>query len=279
MSIRDSYVEKGPTLFKKKAAALGAGALAAVATAGLTMTPVSATETSLNTAYAAKAEGLVGIESTPYLDSSEGYQREQLANADLAPLLDVGLLRAEVGENYAKAKVTDLKLLGGLNPANLPSELAELPTELVDTLKQLSPGSSEKINWLLHAGVIKAECEDGEGSAHIAGLKLPGELQQEKVEVTPPPNTEIPVPGVLEVTLNKQVTNEDGSLTVTGVSIDLLEGTQTIDLSSVTCSAGVGEDNGDDGKSDDKGDDGDKGDGPIEAPEPDPIRGHHAVTG
>lgn len=57
----------------------------------------------------------------------------------------------------------------------------------------------------------------------------------------PAPNTVVTVPGVASVTLNRQVVNPDGSLTVDAIFISLLNSTQTVTLASSTCApAAVG---------------------------------------
>jgi hypothetical protein len=72
--------------------------------------------------------------------------------------------------------------------------------------------------------VVKAECRaDGTGltgSSSIAGGTISvlghGAL---RIPVDPPKNTKLSIPGLLDVSLNKQVINADGSLTVTALEI------------------------------------------------------------
>lgn len=76
----------------------------------------------------------------------------------------------------------------------------------------------------LDLGAITSECRsdlDGQtGSSSIAGgsISVLG-YPALKIPVNPAPNTTLSIPGVLDVVLNKQVVNPDGSLTVTALDI------------------------------------------------------------
>jgi hypothetical protein len=53
----------------------------------------------------------------------------------------------------------------------------------------------------------------------------------------PAPNTTVNVPGVATITLNRQVTAGDGTLTVNAIYVSLVGGTQTVSIGNSTCNA------------------------------------------
>lgn len=230
---RFSFASKAPV-------AISGLAVSALTAVGLTLAPATAgaTDVPLSTAYAIAASGVVNVDKTPDLDSEKGFQEKSTVGVEApAGLLSVGVLNASVDTSSASASVADLKV--GLS-------------EIVD---------SDVLG--ISASVIEATCENGEGSAALADAKVAGQ----NLDVSPPANTEIGLPGLGGVTLNKQVTNDDGSLTVTAISVDL-GGLQTIEIASATCAAG------EDGPSEEP-----STDKPGEAPRPTPVAGHHPVTG
>lgn len=235
-----------PTVAKRKAA-VGGLAVAALTAAGLTLGPATAgaTEDVVSTATAISASGVVTVEKTPDLDSSNGFQEKSQVSVETpGDLLKTGVLNAMVDTESSEASVADVKV------------------SLSEILKNDMAG--------LSAAVVEAKCDNGEGSAALVDATIAGK----SLDVTPPPNTEIGIPGLAGVTLNKQVTNDDGSVSVTAISLDL--GVQQLDLSSVTCAAGAG---GDEPGTDEPGDDNGNDDGGDEAPKPTPVEGTHPVTG
>ncbi|EID54710.1 choice-of-anchor P family protein [Saccharomonospora xinjiangensis] len=259
---------------KKRTAALGAGVLSALVVGGIAFAPtaVAAPEDS---AYALAADGLVNITKVPHVI---GEGKDHLVHTDLPSaanrILHAGVFNSAVEQGYAKASTTDVEL-------GLPGVPA------------------------IAVGLVTAECDDLTGSTSVADLRIGGqEIALDQIG----PNTEIipdALQGIARITLNKQTANDDGSLTVSALSVDLLDGTQTVDLSTATCtekpeapeepeeptapqkpseqpSAPPSDDDGDNG-----GDDGDDGgelpgstpDERGKAPVPVPQPGHLDVTG
>lgn len=189
---------------KKRTAALGAGVLSALVAGGVAFAP-AAVATPEDSAYALAADGLVNITKVPHV---VGEGKDHLVHTDLptgaASILHAGVFNSAVEEGYAKASTTDAKL-------GLPG----IPTIAV--------------------GLVTAECDDKAGSTSVADLKIGGQhIALDQLA----PNTEIipkPLQGLARITLNKQTDNGDGSLTVSALSVDLLDGTQTVDLSTATC--------------------------------------------
>ncbi|AUS79443.1 hypothetical protein C1701_14945 [Actinoalloteichus sp. AHMU CJ021] len=260
------------------------GVLAATVSAGLVLTPAAQADQAPSSAFALSARGLLTVEPLPHLDSAAGYQERSVAEVGVPlDLVRVGALNAAAGEGHARASVTDLRV--GLGEVSL------LDLGLAD----------------LNADVITAECENGQGTSTVVGASLGGVALEAGVG----PNTGVQVPGIAEVLLNKQVENEDGTLTVTALSIRVV-GLQTIDIASATCGdagdggtgpegpdeggqapAPPGEEDPDErpGESPDPGgpgnkdnqpgdaEPGDPGPGGGHAPRPTPVPGHHPVTG
>lgn len=231
-------------------------------TAGLLLAPAASADEAQNSAYALAATGLIKIDPTPAVDDSNGASEDSVAEigGPAQDLVKVDLLNARAGDGYAKSNVTNLRL-------------------------DLSPLSDLGLSKpLLTAQAVEARCEDGKGSSSLANAKL-GETP---LDVSVPPNTGVDVPGVASVMLNKQVKNDDGSLTVTAISINV-NGVQTLDIASATCAEGSDDggeptqppssqpttppgDEDDGGSGTQAGDDG-------SAPVPTPVEAHLDVTG
>ncbi|EHR63543.1 choice-of-anchor P family protein [Saccharomonospora cyanea] len=189
---------------KKRTAALGAGILSALVAGGVAFAPAAAA-TPEDSAYALAADGLVNITKVPHV---VGEGKDHLVHTELPPgaksILRAGVFNSAVEEGYAKASTTDAEL-------GLPG----LPA--------------------ISVGLVTAECDDLTGATSVADLKIGGQhIALDQIA----PNTEIipeQLKGLARITLNKQTDNGDGSLTVSALSVDLLNGTQTVDLSTATC--------------------------------------------
>ncbi|WP_181770676.1 choice-of-anchor P family protein [Amycolatopsis pittospori] len=222
------------------------GVLACTAAACLVFAATPATAAPAESAYAIAASGLVKIPRTPAVS---GPGKESLASVALPTagpsLLSAQALNAEVKPGHAKSSVAGLALNLGVLPA-----AAALPG--------------------LSAEVIKAECRDGKGSVSIANLKVGGKtIKLDQV----PPNTTVPLASLLELVVNKQTANSDGTLTVTAVSAKILGKTQTLDIASATCAKSPGETPVPTTKPGEKPRPGGK------APKPTPVSAHLDVTG
>ncbi len=225
---------------KKKTTAVGATVLSALVAGGVAFTPVAtAQEPVQDSAFALGAEGLLNVSKIPHV---QGEGKDHLVYTELPPgdqaILSAGVFNAAADDGFASASTADVGV-------NLPA----------------AP--------LINASLIKAECVDGEARTSLVDLQV----GNEKIAIDQlKPNTEIipdPLQGIARLTLNKQESNDDGSTTVTAIAIDLLNSTQTLDISQATCAVsdeGGDEDptdptdpgDGDDGNGDD-GDDGDNG--------------------
>ncbi|MGC7101962.1 choice-of-anchor P family protein [Amycolatopsis lurida] len=223
------------------------GVLACSVAACLAFAASPAAAAPAESAYAIAASGLVKIPRTP---SVSGPGQESLASVALPAsgpsLVSAKALNAEVKPGHAQSSVAGLSLDLGVLPA-------------AATL----PGVS--------AEVIKADCRDGKGSVSIANLKVGGKaVKLDQV----PPNTTVPLAPLLELVVNKQAKNDDGTLTVTAVSAKLLGQTQTLDIASATCAKSPGDTPEPPAKPG-----GDKPQQGGKAPKPTPVPAHLDVTG
>jgi hypothetical protein len=112
---------------------------------------------------------------------------------------------------------------------------------------------------LLGADAVTASCNGQTGNTVIEGTNgLVGSLID-----TNTPNSSVAIPGVVEVTVNRQTKNADGTFTVDAIYVNLLDQLE-LTVASATCGL----------VSDDE-----ETDDPSDAPSPTPIESHVPVTG
>lgn len=137
------------------------------------------------------------------------------------PLIDpvTGTLLPALTEALADAGQPNIDL--SLIPALDFSEL--LPDQLGDLC---DVGTS-----VVQADTVTAECNGDSGTAVVAGLTVAG---LEPTIDTNQPNRSIEVPGLLELTVNRQTKNADGTFTVDALYLNLLDQIE-LTVSSATC--------------------------------------------
>ena len=167
--------------------------------------PASATGGGTGSAYGLAASGLVPIPATPAVSSSTQPSRKSLFELPPNPLISLKVLHVAATPGHARASVVDLKI----------------------------------VKAALRASLVTAKCDNGMGSSHLAKVSLGGR----KLAVEAAPNSSIAIPvtglGTVSVTINKQVHNSDGTLTVTALELKLPLGPtngETVSISSATCS-------------------------------------------
>lgn len=159
-------------------------------------------------------EEVIAPVPTVSLGADGDSEQTSLVAVPLSPLLTTGVLNASTsgapaaGTSTASASVADVQVA----PAAVGPSLVSVDA-------------------------VSATCDatrEGEtGSASIAGLAING---TPVVDATPGANTAIDVPGVAKVTLNEQIQNADGSLTVNALRVQLFEGDGAdVIVASATC--------------------------------------------
>jgi hypothetical protein len=182
-------------------APLAAAASASAATTGGT-----------SSAYGLSATGLLAIPQTPSVNSAAAPHVKSVLSLPNNPLVELSVLKASAIGGRSEASVVDLKI-----------------AQAAITKRAV-----------LSAKVITSKCDNGAGSSKLVDVKLAGRT----IQAGASPNSTITVPvqgvGGVQVTVNKQVRNPNGSLTVTGLelAVQALGKLQVIDVASATCAAG-----------------------------------------
>jgi hypothetical protein len=182
----------------------------------------------VSSAYGISAAGLLDIPQTPSVTSASHPNTRSVVSLPGNPLVRLSVLRTRAVPGHSEASVADLRIAKAA----------------------ISPKA------VLFAKLIAARCDDGDGSSRLVDVRLAGRA----IQAGASPNSRLIVPveglGGVQVTINKQVRNPDGSTTVTALelAVSALGKSQTIDISSATCAGG-------------------------EAPRPNPVPSDLPVTG
>ncbi len=220
------------------------GILAAVVTvpviAAAALVPAAASSGTVSSAFGIAATGLVNIPQTPAVTSDAGPHYRSVVSVPGNPLVRLSVLRARAVPGHADAGVVDLRI-----------------AQPTTALHRIGPPA------ILTAKLITATCDEGTGTSHLVDVRLAGH----GLAATAAPNSRLTAPirgvGAVQVTMNKQAHNPDGTLTITAleVAVHALHGrTQTIAISSATCATEATGGGG-------------------EAPRPTPIPSNLPVTG
>lgn len=179
---------------------LAGGVLAAAAGPALAAAP--------NEAYGVAATGLISI-SPVGMATSDGPSPVTVAHVNIAGLLSARIIHDKADATSASSTIADIRAI------------------LAPLVK-------------LHVKIVTSSCmfdtntDTVSGEASIIGGRI-GTLLPINLLTHPAPNTTISVPGIATITLNRQVTAPDGTLTVDAIYVDLLSGTQTLTLGTSVC--------------------------------------------
>lgn len=185
---------------------------AGLAAASLLLTAAPAVAaTGDNTAYALQTTGFFKVGPLAPSAFVAGPQSNSVTNVAVPGLLTTGLLTSSTTSTSATAKVAFAQvLLSQYSALNLSAVTA---TCTFDPTTDTVSGTTSIVNGRIY-------------------------LLDNTIYLLPDPGpntTVLGLTGIATVTLNQQVTNPDGSLTVDGIVIHLLGRTQNIVLSSATC--------------------------------------------
>jgi hypothetical protein len=249
---------------------LTAAAVAGVVTFSLVASaPLGNAAARPSSAYAVSADGQVPIPKTPYAESLDG-KRQTTSALELPknPLLSVRAGTASAGNDSASVELFDI-VVGPdiLSQVKVPPELKQQCANLPKTgasdlpLPDLAlpdlglpglpglPALSTKDlpvknlpdlcnllltppKALLAIDSLNVWCSGDKGGIDIGSLTLLG--QTVKVPTTTQ-GASLPSNPLASIKVNSQAKHSDGAFTVTGLSIDLGGGAETINLASATC--------------------------------------------
>lgn len=186
--------------------------LAAVAVVALASPAAASADT--NQAFGIRTGGV--LVAGPFSQSNfpGGPQTNTLVSVSVPTLLSSGTVNTAADSTSASASVENLSVTLGLTAT-------------------------------LGATAVSSECSYNSdavlgGSASIAGASVVILAGQPIVLATSPAaNTVIGVPGVATITLNRQVSSPDGSLTVDAIVVNLLNSLQTVRISTSHCHPSV----------------------------------------
>ncbi|MFM9370696.1 choice-of-anchor P family protein [Streptomyces sp. Da 82-17] len=206
----------------------GRAALGAVFAASLVATTAGTAHAAAgsSSAYGAKASlGPVKIAEVAKSRYTAGPPAANLAQLTVPNVLSVKALstrangNATTGTTFATAKTAEARL-------NL--RLASIGADAIGARCDARPGTRPRGNTVILNGTVKAPLG-------VGTVKLP---------VNPAPNTKVELPaGLGSITLNEQVHNPDGSLTVNAVHVRVAKKPLAGDavIASATCKAGKAE--------------------------------------
>lgn len=163
-----------------------------------------------NEAYGAAATGLISV-SPLGLATFPGTSSVTVANVNIAGLLTTGVVTDKADAVSASSTIA--------NPRVGLSALATLTATAVTSSCVFDPNT----------GNVSGTASIARGRVTVVGLP------NTTLAANPGPNTTITVPGVATITLNRQTTATDGTLTVDAVFVSLLGKAQTLTLATSVC--------------------------------------------
>ena len=144
---------------------------------------------------------------------------------------------AAAGPNTSDgAAATGLITLAPVAPASFPgtspASVANLNVAgLITTGLITDTADTSSCTFDTNTGDVTGTSSIADGHVNLAGIPLL------TLAANAAPNTTVNVPGVATLTLNRQVTAADGTLTVDAIYVNLLNGTQTLTIGTSTCNA------------------------------------------
>jgi hypothetical protein len=194
-----------------RVAAKVAGTLAA--TGGLILAAaLPAAAASPNRAYAARASGL--ISRSPLGEATyPGTSPVTIANASITGLLTTGVATATAGPASASETVNNI--------SGILSALARLTASSV----------TSSCTFHTNTGTVTGTAGITNGQVTRRGRPTT------TLAANPAPNTTVNIAGLATITLNKQTTAGDGTLTVTAIYVSILGSTQTLSIATSVCNA------------------------------------------
>jgi hypothetical protein len=195
---------------RKIIAATKAAAALSIAGGILAAVALPADAASPNEAYGAAATGPISL-SQQALATYPGTSPVTLASLNVAGLITSGVLNDAADATSASSSIAN------------PSVTLALATLMATTV-------SSSCSFDTNTGMVS-------GLTSLADAQVATPLGPITLAANPAKNTTVSVPGIASITLNKQTTAADGTLTVDAIDVSLIGSTQTIDLGVSVCNA------------------------------------------
>jgi hypothetical protein len=165
-----------------------------------------------NMSDGAAATGLISL--APVAPASfPGTSPATVASVNVANLLTAGVVTDTADATSASSTI-----------ANVAATLATGTTLNADAV-------TSSCTFDTNTGTVTGTSSITSGNVTVGGVPLL------TLAANAAPNTTVNVPGVATVTLNRQVTAADGTLTVDAIYVNLLSGTQTLTIGTSVCNA------------------------------------------
>lgn len=189
-----------------------AAASASLVAGAITATAGPAAAAVPNASDGAAATGVVSV--NPVAPASyPGTSPATVANANIAGLVTTGVVTDTADATSASSTIAD-------------------PTVNLASLASLNVGVvRSSCSFDTNTGTVSGTASITGGTVTVAGVPTIS------LVANPAPNTTVSVPGVATITLNRQTTAADGTLTVDAVYIQLLGSTQTVTVGTSVCNA------------------------------------------
>jgi hypothetical protein len=165
-----------------------------------------------NRSNAVEATGLISV--SPQAEATfPGTSPVTVANINLVGLVSTGVVTDTAGATSASSHIDD----------------ASAPLTRTSGLSATTITSSCSFNT--NTAVVSGTASITGGVVKVLGVTVL------TLASNPAPNTTVTVPGVATITLNRQTTALDGTLTVNAIYVSLLGSTQTLALGTSVCNA------------------------------------------
>jgi hypothetical protein len=164
-----------------------------------------------NASDGAAATGLISID--PVAQATTGNSPVTVATVNVAGLLTTGI-------------ITDKA-----NRVSASSDIANVAATLATGTGLTADAVSSSCTFDPNSGTVTGTSGITNGAVSLVGLPAI------TLDANAAPNTTVNVPGVATITLNRQTTAADGTLTVDAIYVNLLNGTQTLTIGTSTCNA------------------------------------------
>lgn len=167
-----------------------------------------------NEAYGAAASGLISV--APVDEATyPGTSPVTAATISITGLLTTGVVTDTAGATSASSTI-----------ANVSATLSPLATLTADAV-------ASSCTFDTNTGTVSGTTTITNGQVVVTGLGG----TTIALAANPTPNTTVTVPGIATITLNRQTTATDGTLTVDAIYVSLLGTTQTLTIGTSVCNA------------------------------------------